>query len=104
MAAYGANLACDGDQLEAVKEALEGADALLLQLETPLDVSLAAARYARSKGIAVVWDPAPARELGPEVYRSTDIVTPNQVEAAMLTGVDVVDPQHGAGGGAGSSG
>ena len=93
VAAYGANLACDGDQLEAVKEALEGADALLLQLEIPLDVSLAAARYARSRGIAVVWDPAPARELGPEVYRSTDIVTPNQVEAAMLTGVDVVDPR-----------
>lgn len=91
VASYGANLACDGDQLEAAKEALEGADALLLQLETPLDVSLAAARYARSRGVAVVWDPAPARELGPEVYRSTDIVTPNQVEAAALTGIDVVD-------------
>ena len=91
VAAYGANLACDGDQLEAVEEALEDADALLLQLEIPLDVSLAAARYARSKGIAVVWDPAPARELDPEVYRSTDIVTPNQVEAAMLTGMDVSD-------------
>ena len=91
VAAYGANLACDGDQLAAVKEALEGADAVLLQLEIPLDVSLAAARYARSKGIAVVWDPAPARELDPEVYRSTDIVTPNQVEAAALTGLDVVD-------------
>ena len=92
VAAYGANLACDGDQLEAVKEALEGADALLLQLEIPLDVSLAAARYAGSKGIAVVWDPAPARELGPEVYRSSDVLIPNQVEAAALTGVDVVDP------------
>ena len=91
VAAYGANLVCDGDQLAAVKEALEGADAVLLQLEIPLDVSLAAARYARSKGIAVVWDPAPARELDLEVYRSTDIVTPNQVEAAALTGLDVVD-------------
>ncbi len=91
VAAYGANLACDGDQLEAAKEAMEGADALLLQLEIPLDVSLAAARYARSKGIVVVWDPAPARELGPEVYRSADVLTPNQVEAAALTGVDVVD-------------
>ncbi len=93
VAAYGANLACDGDQVEAVKEALDGTDALLIQLEIPLDVSLAAARYAKSKGIPVVWDPAPARELGPEVYRATDIVTPNQVEAAMLTGVDVVDPR-----------
>ena len=93
VAAYGANLACDGEQLEAAQAALDGADALLLQLEVPLDVSLAAARYARSKGIAVVWDPAPARELGSEAYRSADVLTPNQVEAATLTGIDVVDPR-----------
>ena len=42
VAIYGANTACDGAQLEAVKAALEGADALMLQLEIPVGVSLAA--------------------------------------------------------------
>ena len=91
IAAYGANAECDGDQLAAAKKALAGADALLLQLEVPLDVSLQAAQYAKSMGVAVVWDPAPARELPPDLYGSVDILTPNQVEATALTGVEVID-------------
>ena len=91
IAAYGANAKCDGDQLEAVKRAIEGADALLLQLEVPLEVSLQAAEYARSKGVRVVWDPAPARELPDDLYSAVDLLTPNQVEATALTGVEVTD-------------
>ena len=54
VAIYGANTACDGAQLEAVKAALDGADALMLQLEIPADVSLAAAEHAKALGIRVV--------------------------------------------------
>ncbi|MCH8206661.1 MAG: ribokinase [Chloroflexi bacterium] len=91
VAAYGANAACDGAQLDAVKRALQGADALLLQLEVPFEISLLAAQYARSMGVTVVWDPAPARDLPDEVYDSVDLLTPNQVEAMSLTGVEVTD-------------
>jgi ribokinase len=89
VAIYGANAACDNDQLEAAKRALQGADALLLQQEVPLDVSLAAARYARSRGVRVVWDPAPALDIPRDVYTAVDVLTPNQTEAASLTGVTV---------------
>ena len=41
VAAYGANLACDDEQVRAVESALDGADSLLLQLEIPFEVSLA---------------------------------------------------------------
>jgi ribokinase len=91
VAVYSANAACDGVQLDAAKRALQAADALLLQLEIPLDLSLQAARYARSLGVKVVWDPAPVRDLPDEIYDSVDLLTPNQVEAASLTGVEVTD-------------
>ena len=91
VAVYGANAACDATQLEATKHALSGADALLLQLEIPFEISLAAARYARSLGVRVIWDPAPATEMRREAYAAVDVLTPNQTEAAFLTGIQVTD-------------
>ena len=91
VAAYGANAACDEDQLVAARRAVVGADALLLQQEIPVEVSRAAAEFARSKGVRVFWDPAPARDLPDEAYAEIDVLTPNQTEAAAITGVDVVD-------------
>ena len=60
VAIYGANAACHDAQLEATYKALDGADTLLLQLEVPIRVSLAAAQHAKSRGVRVIWDPAPA--------------------------------------------
>jgi ribokinase len=91
VAAYGANMACDDAQLDALDRALVDADVLLLQLETPLDAALEAARRARTEGALVIWDPAPAQELPAEVFTACDVMTPNQVEAEFLTGVRVTD-------------
>ena len=90
-AVYGANMACDDEQLEAAKRAMESADALMLQLETPPHISVAAARHARSIGVQVVWDPAPAAAMPREGYAVADVLTPNETEAAELTGIRVVD-------------
>ena len=90
-AVYGANMACDNMQLEAAKLAMEGAEALMLQLETPPHVSIAAARHARSLGVRVVWDPAPSAAMPKEGYAIADALTPNETEAAELTGIRVVD-------------
>lgn len=86
---YGANMACDDVQVEAVSRALEGADALLLQMEIPLDVSLEAARIARRMGVRVIYDPAPPSEIPLSCYEVFDIIAPNQSEAEVLTGVAV---------------
>ncbi len=91
VAAYGANMACDSEQVDAVRDALDGADALLLQLETPLDIAISAARSARERDICVVWDPAPAVALGRDALALCDVITPNQSEAETLTGVAVTD-------------
>ena len=92
VAVYGANLTCDETQLRGVEESLEGAAVLLLQQEIPLSVSLEAARMARARGVTVILDPAPARELPADAFGLVDIITPNQGEASFLTGTAVTDP------------
>lgn len=86
---YGANMACDEVQVAAAAAALNGADALLLQMEVPLEVSLEAAALAREKGAKVIFDPAPPSPLLSKAYDSIDIIAPNQSEAEVLTGVEV---------------
>ena len=86
VAVYGANMRCDDDQVRETHSALVGADCLLLQLEVPLAVSLAAARIARRNGVPVILDPAPASALPAEAYALVNVLTPNQTEAAALVG------------------
>ncbi len=90
---YGANRASDETQLDAAKMAMEGADALMLQMETPPEVSLEAARHARSIGVRVIWDPAPAAEMPSEGFLVADFLTPNETEAEALTGIRVTDEE-----------
>ena len=86
---YGANMACDEIQVEATSRALDGADALLLQMEVPFNVSLDAARVARQMGVRVIYDPAPPSDIPFSSYEAFDIIAPNQSEAEVLTGVTV---------------
>jgi ribokinase len=73
---------------EDVTEALTalGGSHLLLQLETPIATVTAAAAHARSLGMTVILDPAPARELPAELLRDVNILTPNESEALALVG------------------
>jgi ribokinase len=68
---------------------IEQADVLLLQLEVPVEASIEAARIARGAGRTVILNPAPAAPLPDELLRLASLVTPNEVEAASLTGVAV---------------
>ncbi|MDR7392881.1 MAG: ribokinase, partial [Armatimonadota bacterium] len=62
---------------------------LLLQLEIPTVTVLHAARVARRHGAWVCLDPAPAAPLPEELYRLVDVLNPNEVEAAALTGISI---------------
>ncbi|WP_406215214.1 ribokinase [Streptomyces canus] len=65
---------------------IASADALLLQLEIPLAAILAGARTARAHGVRTLLTPAPAQPLPPELLDATDLLVPNEHEAATLTG------------------
>ncbi|MFE6303662.1 ribokinase [Nocardiopsis sp. NPDC057823] len=68
------------------RELIGGADALLLQLELPMEAVVAAARTGREQGVRVHLTPAPARELPDELLESVDVLVPNEHEAAAITG------------------
>ena len=53
----GANSTCGPAQVDAVASALDDAQVLMLQLEVPVEVSLAAAREAKARGKTVILDP-----------------------------------------------
>ena len=85
----GANGTVGAGDLALLEEALADATVLLLQLEVPIAAVIAAAQAARRRGVTVLLDPAPARELPAELYAAADIITPNETEAAALVGFAV---------------
>ncbi|MBT2448408.1 ribokinase [Streptomyces sp. ISL-43] len=70
------------------------ADSLLLQLELPLEAVLAGALAARAHGVRTILTPAPAQPLPAELLAATDLLVPNEHEAATLTGL--TDPRQAA--------
>jgi ribokinase len=67
------------------------AKVLLTQLEIPWEVNRHAISLAKSRGLIVVLDPAPASNPEPTAWDLVDIVTPNESEAQSLTGIAVID-------------
>ena len=92
----GANMAHDSREVARCREALTAARVFLLQLESPLETSLAAARAARETGALVILDPAPAKPLPPEAYQLCHILTPNELEAEVLVGFRPTDKYEAA--------
>ncbi|WP_426766951.1 ribokinase [Erwinia aphidicola] len=85
----GANAAVTPERVEKYRQVIAGADALLMQLESPLESVLAAARIAHQNQTKVILNPAPATELSDELLSLVDMITPNETEAQILTGVAV---------------
>ena len=89
--ALGANGTLFPKDVKKFAKDIQSADALLLQLETPLETVLWAAQTAHAKKVPVVLNPAPAAKLPKDLYGCLDWITPNETEAELLTGVKVVD-------------
>jgi ribokinase len=78
---------CSPDVLEKIRHA----SLILVQLEIPLETVEFVVGLAAEYRVPVVLNPAPARELSDDLLGKVDILTPNQSEAELLTGVAVVD-------------
>ncbi|MEO6511569.1 MAG: ribokinase [Nocardioides sp.] len=68
------------------REAVVGADALLVQLEVPMSLVVDAAVTAATAGVVVGLTPAPVRELPDELLAATSILFANESEASLLDG------------------
>jgi ribokinase len=89
--ASGANALLAAADIERAGEAFADADILLLQLESPLEAVAAAVGEAKKRGVPVVLNPAPARDLDDDLLRLVAVLTPNEHEAGLLAGIAVTD-------------
>jgi ribokinase len=89
--ASGANGGLSPADVYKAKRAFAGVRVLVMQLETPLETVQAAAELAHKTGTRVILNPAPARPLPDRLLRRVSIITPNETEAELLTGIRVDD-------------
>lgn len=89
--ASGANANLLPSDLAKAEEAIEQADLILMQLEVPMETVCFVADIAWQKGKKVILNPAPAHPLPADLLRHLYLITPNETEAEMITGVKITD-------------
>lgn len=89
--ASGANMQLQEADVDPALDEIQAGDILLMQLEIPLSTVVYAARKAHQRGAKVILNPAPAATLPHELFQYLDMITPNRIEAAMLTGISTDD-------------
>lgn len=92
----GANAALTPAYVARHQQVIVQADALLMQLESPLDSVVAAATIAREHQTQVILNPAPATALPDSLLALVDVITPNETEAEILTGIAVKSDEDAA--------
>jgi ribokinase len=83
-----AALICVAD-VEGAADAIRAARVFMTQLEQPADAALRGLQIARAAGTLTVFNPAPALAFDDAIYPLCDYITPNEHEAATLTGLTV---------------
>lgn len=85
----GANFGMDESLLKGTDDLFKDCDFLIAQFETPQAVTAAAFKQAKAHGVTTILNPAPAKEILPELLAVTDVVIPNESESEVLTGIAV---------------
>jgi ribokinase len=88
--APGANANLLPADIKKVKNITE-ADILLMQLEIPMETIAAVAKNAKANNQRIIINPAPAQKLDDELLNGLYLITPNETEASLLTGIIVED-------------
>ena len=89
--AGGANARLSPADIEKASAAIAGADVVLMQLETPMETVRVVAELAARAEVPFILNPAPATALPAELLKLVSILTPNETESELLTGIAVTD-------------
>ena len=89
--APGANARLVRDDIDKAAGAVKEAEIILMQLEIPLDTVIYATEMAVTAGRKVILNPAPAQPLPHSLFSKIYLITPNETEAELLTGIPVKD-------------
>jgi len=88
----GSNGCLSPADVQACAEWFTSGSVLLTQLEIPMSTVTAGLELAKSRGMTCILNPAPYLPIPAKALAATDILTPNQGEAAALLGVDLRSP------------
>jgi len=89
--APGANSVLSAEDVERAAGEIRGAGAVVAQLEVPVETVQHAVQLAQKADVPFILDPAPACPLPAELLGRVAVLTPNETEARILTGVEVCD-------------
>ena len=89
--APGANAHVARADVDAARSIIAVSQAVIAQLEIPLDTVWYALETARAAQVLTILNPAPAQPLSTELLSLVDLLVPNESEAALLTGIEVKD-------------
>lgn len=87
--AQGANSALHTDDISKAQAVCEQASIILMQLEIPLETVNYVANLPQANNVKLVLNPAPACPLPDDLLRKVSVITPNEKEAEMLTGIKI---------------
>lgn len=83
----GANFEITPDDVAFLKEDIVNYDIVILQQEIPAEINRIVAEYAKAAGVPVMLNPAPYREIEPELLKCLTYISPNETEVEQMTGV-----------------
>ena len=91
--ASGANANLLPENLLKAESAIDDAEFILMQLEIPIETVEFVADTAYKKNKKVILNPAPAQKLSKELLQTLYMITPNETEAEMISGIKITDEQ-----------
>lgn len=87
--AQGANGFLSAEDIQNANQVLKDADIILVQLEIPIETIEYIAEFAKQNNKQLILNPAPACKLSDELLSKISVITPNEKEAQMLTGISI---------------
>ncbi|RKY46138.1 MAG: ribokinase [Candidatus Neomarinimicrobiota bacterium] len=87
----GSNANLVKENIKLAIDEIKKAVIMLIQLEIPIETVEYAVNVAKQHNVKVILNPAPARKLSDQLLKRVDIITPNESEAEVLTGLKIVD-------------
>tara|TARA_B100000575_G_C23143524_1_gene666567 strand:+ start:9045 stop:9977 length:933 start_codon:yes stop_codon:yes gene_type:complete len=89
--ASGANMKLDQSDIKDATFELDKADVVLMQLETPIETIEYIIKLLKNRQVKIILNPAPALKISDDLLTHLTIITPNETEVELLTGVPVND-------------
>lgn len=85
----GANFKLAQKDIDNCIDAINESNVVVIQLETPIDTIKYALEKSKELGKFTILNPAPAVKLGDDIIKNVDLLTPNETELEILSGVSI---------------